>query len=367
MSVSHRSRLLSAVALAAVMTGSGSLAGPVTAASSVRFQPGPWIELAGALGDFMPVLRDVSQAVVGPSNISYGSDGRLTVLLVGSDHRPASGTGERLDTIMVMSIKASTGKVSAMSFPRDTGYIPLPGGGTYNGKINGLFKYFKKQSGGSRTVALVKFEQTIEGILRVPIDYHAFMRFDGFDALVDVIGGVPTRIPQDILDTGYIDKPMWPKGAKFLADTIYPYPVLRGASAQRCYGPYPKGAWHTAPNCFRALVYVRSRKGRVGSSANNDWRRSARQQDFIMATIDALNSGDLSGLRSKALSMPNDVYTNMPTSAGDLSQLYNLLKGSSLTQRAVLQPSFYATRVKGTSKYKLNLTNVRNAAKSFFD
>ena len=38
-------------------------------------------------------------------------------------------------------------------------------------------------------------------------------------------------------------------------------------------------------DCHRALVYVRSRKGTIGSGTNNDYKRSLRQQKFIFEAI----------------------------------------------------------------------------------
>jgi hypothetical protein len=177
---------------------------------------------------------------------------------------------------------------------------------------------------------------------------------------------VPTPIPQEIRDTGYIDKPGWPKGAKFVASSSA---LLRGGSAERCYGPYPKGAWHTAPNCTRALVFVRSRKGKVGGSANTDWKRSRRQQDFIYQAIRRVTgrtSQQANLLRNRANAMPSDFYTNLPRTDADVLYMYNLLKGSSLTQQVVLMPTTYATRVSGTTKYRLILAEVRNLTKSWF-
>jgi anionic cell wall polymer biosynthesis LytR-Cps2A-Psr (LCP) family protein len=367
MSYRRRQRgVLTAMLLAIAVSGMGSLAGPVAGASQTRFHPGPFFDLAWRLADFVPGLSHLAQALVGPSSIGRGSDNRLTVLLVGSDHRDGDGTGDRLDSILVLTINHHTKNIAALSIPRDTGFIPLAEGGTFNGKINGLFKYYKKRAGGDRAVAMNRFERTIEHTLAIQIDYHAFIRFDGFDALVDEVDGVPTAIPKEIRDTGYIDKPGWPKGAKFLATSST---VLRGGSAARCYGPYPQGQWDTAPNCARALVFVRSRKGKVGSTANNDWKRSQRQQDFIFQAIRRVTSRTATQaqqLRNRANAIPSDFYTNLPRVDADVLFVYNLLRGSDLTQQVVLMPSTYATRVQGTSKYRLNLAEVRKLTKNWF-
>lgn len=205
MSIQRRRGWLSAVLLATVITGSGSLAGPVSAAE-FRFNAGPWMDLAMSANSFFPAIGQAAQQVAGPSQVNYS--GKLTVLLVGSDYR--ANSGERLDTIMVMAINPNNKNISAISIPRDTARIPIPsqyGGGTYNGKINGMISFYKKQTGGNRAAALDRFELTIEQLLQITIDYVAYTRFNGFDALVDEVGGVPTNIPYELRDPKYIDKP----------------------------------------------------------------------------------------------------------------------------------------------------------------
>ena len=358
---------MSAVLLATVMAGSGSLAGPVSAAE-FRLNSGAWVDLAMSVNGYFPVIGQAMQQIAGPSQVSYG--GRLTFLLVGSDSR--GGGGERLDAIAIMSINPSNKNISGVSIPRDTGRIQIPsqyGGGLYNGKINGMFGYFKSQTGGSRAQGLERFKVTVEQLLQINIDYVVYMRFNGFDALVDEVGGVNANIPNEIRDPKYIDKPDWPKGAKFLADTSA---LLKGGSAPRCYGGYPKPVtnWGPVLNCTRAMVYVRTRKGTIGNSANNDYKRAGRQQKFTVEAIKRLTSLGLSkayAVRTKANSMPSDFYTDMPTSNGDVQQLFNLLSGSAFTQTAVLSPPTYATRVSGTSKNQLKLDVVRNLCDNYFD
>ena len=111
------------VLLAAITAGSGGLAGPVSAAP-FRFNPMPWLGLAANIADLFGG-QSVIDTVLGPSSLNAGSDGRLTILLVGSDWRVRlSGTGERTDSIMVMTINNSH-QISAVSLPRDVGNVPI--------------------------------------------------------------------------------------------------------------------------------------------------------------------------------------------------------------------------------------------------
>lgn len=359
---------ITAVALALVMAGSGSLAGPVSAAE-FRFNAGAWLDLAAGAARFMPALGRVAEVVTG-SQLSY--NGKLTVLLLGSDWR-SNSSGERLDTIMVMSIDSNK-RIKAVSIPRDSARIPIApslGGGTYNGKINGMIQFFKSQAGGSRNGGLLRFQTQVEYLLGINIDYLAYVRFGGFDALVDDVNYVTVNIPYELRDPKYIDKPGSPTGAKFLADTNA---LLRGGDAQRCEGGYPKPVtnWGPVMNCERALVYVRSRKGKlVGCCTNNDYKRAARQQKFVFDAIKRVTDGYSSlpsGLRATANSRPLDIYTTIPSSS-DVA-LWNTLNGSAFspsTDSRVFSPPTYAKHISGTSSNQLNLTAIRNLCDSWFD
>src|ERR1700730_6982117 len=69
-----------------------------------------------------------------------GTDGRLTILLLGSDYRPAH-PGNRTDAIMVVSVDPVSGAAAAFSIPRDAVEFPLPGGGRFNEKVNALYQH----------------------------------------------------------------------------------------------------------------------------------------------------------------------------------------------------------------------------------
>lgn len=368
MNIRRRRGWLSAVLLATVITGSGSLVGPVSA-NEFQFRAGPWLDLAVSATKFIPALGQVAEVVSG-SQLTYS--GKLTILLVGSDWR-SNSTGERLDTIMVVSIDSAK-RIKAVSIPRDSARIPIApslGGGTYSGKINGMIQLFKKQAGGNRNAGLGRFKTEVEYLLDIKIDYLAYVRFGGFDALVDEVSYVPVNIPYELRDPKYIDKPGWPTGAKFLASNNA---LLRGASAPRCYGGYPKPVsnWGPVMNCTRALVYVRSRKGNlVGCCTNNDYKRAARQQKFVYEGVKRVTdgySGLPSGLRQLANSRPLDIYTTIPSSS-DVA-LWNKLNGSVFspsTDSRVFSPPSYASHIGGTSKNQLNLTAIRNLCDSWFD
>ena len=352
-----------AFVLALVLAGS-ALAGPVDAASVGRRDLRPWLNLAGSLFSQFPVLGEALQSVVGPTSVSYGSDGRLTVLVLGSDYR-GPNSGERTDAVMVATINPTTHQMAAVSIPRDTGALPLPDpNDTYKGKVNSLYSHYRR-TGATREQALDMVRATIAYVLDVEIDYVVYARFSGFDFLVDQVGYVAVDIPAAIHDSSIVDDKTKPHGALFPVATDY---QLGGASATKCYTNGPPVNWSTALECHRALLYVRSRHGKVGTENNSNYKRDKRQQSFLMAALARVvelttaDSTALTTLRDAALTLTTDFYTTLPIADdSDLLALYLLYNGAQDQPflQADLKPKAYAKLVPGTSKYALKLDAVR--------
>ncbi len=287
------------------------------------------------------------------STVSAGTDGRLTILLLGSDYRTGYRYDEHTDVIMVASLDLATKRMSMASIPRDVVYFPIHPDNrigsrdTGTMRVNLLYDRYKTQGDGViERSALEKFRKDVAFALRMEIDYYSYIRFSGFDALVDNVGGVAVDIPARILDPEYQDSASPPYGIKFPA--AYGW-VVRGAEAKRCSG--------TAMKCKRGIVYVRSRKGYVGSVRNSDAQRVRRQQGFVLAAIKKVSSGgaDLASLSSASASQ---ITTSLPTKWDDVLWLRDRLQGSYSysTDRTVFIPTTYAkalTSPKDSSKLKL--------------
>ncbi|MBA3959430.1 MAG: LCP family protein [Chloroflexi bacterium] len=303
--------------------------------------------------DISRALDEAAAAAASPSAVSAGSDGRLTVLLLGSDYRTGYRYAEHTDVIMVASLDLATKRLAMASIPRDVAYFPVhpdnrSGTAKDSGalRVNLLYDRYKRQADGviERT-ALDKFRKDVAFALGLEIDYYAYLRFSGFDALMDNVGGVSVDIPARIVDPKYQDSASPPFGIQFPTASGW---KLRGWAAKRCSG--------TAMNCKRGIVYVRSRKGTVGSAANSDAQRVRRQQGLVLAAIRKVASGgaDLSSLRSASLS---HVTTSLPTGWEDVSWLRSKLAGAIAysSDRIVFVPPSYAkvlTYPKYSSKLK---------------
>jgi len=157
--------LAGAIVMPAEEPGSGVEPGP----ERVEASPAGWIEkMLGGEG---------------------GPGGPLNVLVLGVDKRPpdskeAQVVGTRTDTIMLVRLVPETGEVSLLSIPRDLLVEVKPG---VEDRINAAYTY----GGFERTVAAV------EDYAAVPVNHYAIVDFEGFEAVIDAIGGVEVRVEDD--------------------------------------------------------------------------------------------------------------------------------------------------------------------------
>ncbi len=290
--------------------------------------------------------------------LKLGKDGRLTMLLIGSDWRAESG-GERLDVLMVATVDPSTGKAAVVSIPRDMSGIPFAGGGNSGGmRVNSIY-YIKYRDASLDHAAvdrkaLKRFSKDIGAFLDTEIDYWAMTRFATFANVINSLGGVRVDIRDEVLDSSYHSNDS--HGIWFPAKDDY---KLKGNPPCK---PKPK-------RCHSALVYARSRHGTVGRGYNSDWRRAERQQDIVRAAVKGVLEDDGAGIRllGTLLKVRDKIDTNIPKTTEAAAQLFALLDGSKLPKAnmKVLAPSTWAsTAADGT--IKPNLANIRRWVGSHF-
>lgn len=284
--------------------------------------------------------------------ISVGKDGRLTMLLIGSDWRARSG-GERTDVMMVATIDPTTGRSAIVSIPRDMAFIPLAGGGTSGAtRVNSIYllryKRAKLKHADVDRKALDKLTKDIARFLGTEIDYWAFTRFETFANLINTLGGVRVHVDDEVLDSSYHhgrSRGVWfPKGRAYR---------LKGDP--KCK-PKPK-------KCRSALVYVRSRKGTHGSTFNSDYRRAERQQELVFSAVRQVLKKQGSGLSLLGLMLRvrPQIETNLPTTTEAAAQLYSLLSKVKLSKSdmKVFAPGPFAFAAAG-SAIQPNVRNVRD-------
>ncbi|ESU34133.1 hypothetical protein G3A_02375 [Bacillus sp. 17376] len=209
----------------------------------------------------------------------------FTILLAGIENQDG-GTG-RSDVLMLVTVNPKTEEIYLLSIPRDTRtYIPDAG---YDSKITHSYGH----GGISATM------KTVENMLDVPIDYYITTNFDGFEDVVDTLGGVTVDVP-----------------FTFKAQ-------LTGSLKWKTYN---EGEMDLNGN--EALAYVRMRK----SDPKGDMGRNERQQQVIKAIIDK-------GTSFKSITKVDDIMNDLgenvrtdipPSKFVSFIQLYSKLKDNNI-------------------------------------
>jgi LCP family protein required for cell wall assembly len=257
-----------------------------------------------------------------------GKDGRFTILLLGSDYRPAH-PGNRTDAIMVVSLDPVTGDSAAFSIPRDTTGFPLPGGGVFGGKVNALYQHLlaTTSNGGAA------MKDAVAKAFGIEIDWMAFIGFAGLKGLIDAVGGVNVTLAHAYYDAYY-----WVD------------------SHHQGWG-LPAGTSHL--NGTQALIFARSRKG------DNDFERARRQQQLVMAALAKVRTLGLSKLPTLLRIAASTVRTDLPRK--EAVALFGLVTTADLEHalRTVFGPRKYATGTGGSS-FVLNMPVCRAWIRAHF-
>jgi len=185
---------------------------------------------------------------------------RLNILLIGADEQ---GGGHNTDTLITLSIDPATNQVAMFQLPRDTVDVPIPKGpaqrlfGTvYAGKINAWFVAIRNRPdlypGTDQTRGYNGLKAIIGELYGIPVRYYVEVNFDGFQKIVDALGGVTVNVQVPVVDDRF--------------------PAISGG-VQRVY--IASGMQHMTG--AEALVYARSRHG------STDFDRGARQQRVLLS------------------------------------------------------------------------------------
>ena len=192
--------------------------------------------------------------VATPVSTPTTAQSRINVLFLGIDSSEIR-THALTDTLLVVSIDPATGKAAMISFPRDIADFPLYSGGTYHAKINALMTDADRNRARFPDGGVTTLTKELGYLLGVPIHYYAAINLDGFEAMIDRVGGVT------IVNASSIDDPSY-----------------GGWKQPGRIGFHLSPGRHTLDG-ENALAYVRSRKG----AGNNDFERARRQQQLLIA------------------------------------------------------------------------------------
>lgn len=172
------------------------------------------LSVAGALlfgAHVVGVQRDFMISMFGTGDAVDAHAGRYNVLLMGGDSG-AGRWGLRPDAMTVASIDAETGRTVLISLPRNMQDFPFAKGSVLDQRFPDGFdvegQYLNSLSTwaldnaelfkGSRTPGVDATVMGVEGITGLKINYWAMVNLQGFQDLVDAVGGVTLTVRQPI-------------------------------------------------------------------------------------------------------------------------------------------------------------------------
>ncbi len=209
----------------------------------------------------------------------------VNVLLIGSDTRPQEGDDGRSDSLILIRMDESAGFISMLSFPRDL-WVDIPGYGT--SKINNAYGW----GGPELTI------RTVSELTGQDINEYVIIDFQGFQSLVDAVGGVFLDI-----DRRYFNDNSGP-GPSYDAIDLEPgYQKLDGVNA---------------------LDYVRYRH------TDSDFARIARQQQFLS---DLKRQTNRLGNLTRITEFRKIFGKNIETSIDDVPRFLSLLELALRTEK----------------------------------
>ncbi len=180
------------------------------------------------------------------------------------------------DTIMVVAINPNTKRITLISVPRDL-YV--------NGRrINEIYHHY----------GIEKLKDALQDILGLKISEYAAVDLEGFEAAVDVLGGLDIYVDEDIYD--------------------YQYPT-----ANKGYQVFNLKAGQYNMDGASALKFARSRK------STSDFDRAERQQKVIEAMLRKVKEMKLQSDKEKAVDFFNTVSDYVHTDMEPISA-YTYLK-----------------------------------------
>ena len=139
-----------------------------------------------------PIERVVSEKRI--EEVVFKELDPFSVLLLGVDER--EGDKGRSDTIVVVTVNPTEQSTKMISIPRDT--LTELIGQDRKDKINHAYAF------GGTAMAIT----SIETLLDIPIDYVATINMEGFESIVDAIGGISVTNEFDF----QVDDLVFPKG-----------------------------------------------------------------------------------------------------------------------------------------------------------
>ncbi|MEO8272481.1 MAG: LCP family protein [Chloroflexota bacterium] len=253
-------------------------------------------------GTFGPATEPPAPTATPVPVPTWAADGRLNLLLIGSDAGPGRWLA-RMDSINVVSVEIATGRIALFSLWRYTANVPLPpesAGGFKNGRfpdyLNALYVYamgHPKLFPGGEARGFRATAGAVQELIGQRLDGAIVVNLNGFVDLVDAIGGLWVDIPFGVHDSHYA----LPDGSGYIELNFT-------AGCQKLGGE-------------RALEYARTRH------QDSDFGRMRRQQRVIVSLARQLDPIGMLPRVPDLLAIARDnLWTTLqPDEIADLAEL----------------------------------------------
>jgi LCP family protein required for cell wall assembly len=274
--------------------------------------------------DLINSVFDESDSLTSPDfdeENPWGDDGRINLLLLGGDGG-VDRAGIRTDSVMVASINTRNGKTVLFSLPRNLAEVPFkkgtpldelyPEGFTGDGDelewvLNAVYRNVPAMhpqvlGAGSDNEGADALKLAVSGALGLNVDYYMLINLNGFEQVVDAIGGVTVNINEPIPIGGNTDQNIPPD------DYLDPGP-------------------NRHLDGFEALWFARGRWG------FDDYHRMRRQRCMMDAIIEKADPGTVLRRYEKLASAGKEILrTDIPQELlPDLVDLAGEIQGAKVT------------------------------------
>ena len=191
--------------------------------------------------------------------VNWSNKDPFTILLLGVDQR--KNDKGRSDTMIVLSVNPANNTILMFNIPRDT-RTDIVGHGTVD-KINHAYAF------GDVEMSIL----TVEQFLDYPIDYYMKVNMEGFERIINLIGGVQVNNPYSFKMEGH---------------------------------EFMKG--HLSLNGSEALLYSRMRY----DDPRGDFGRNARQREILQESMrSSLTLSNITRVRGLLDEMGDSIKTNV--------------------------------------------------------
>ena len=150
-------------------------------------------------GSFLRTVRSFTE-LDAKEKLRGFSEGRINILLLGTAGKGKPGQN-LTDTLMILSLNPQNSQVAFLSLPRDL-YVPVPFL-NFGTKINSVYQLGLNNAGKDPRAAAEIILKTVEDVTSLKLDYYVILNFDGFEKIIDSLGGINIQNERDLYDSSY--------------------------------------------------------------------------------------------------------------------------------------------------------------------